>query len=67
MLAVTLAGVRVGDVQVDLEGQGRLQFSSKKAPFPASFPEPEVGSTIRIGDVFAAELRDATTNEKKQQ
>jgi hypothetical protein len=65
VLAVTLAGVHVGDVQVDAQGAGRLQFSSKKAPFPASFPEPEVGSAIKLGDVFAAQLLDASSNGKK--
>ena len=67
VLAVTLGDVHVGDVQVDAAGTGRLQVSSKKAPLPASFPEPEVGSKIRVGDLFAGELRDANTSEKRQQ
>lgn len=65
-LAVTLASVHVGDVQVDAAGTGRLQFSSKKESFPTSFPEPEVGSTIKVGELFAGELRDANTSEKRQ-
>jgi hypothetical protein len=66
VLPVTLADVHVGDITVDLEGVGRLLLSTKKGPLPASFPEPEVGAKVKVGDLFAGELKTATTNEKKQ-
>ena len=67
VLAVTLASVHVGDVAVDATGVGRLQLSTKKAPLPASFPDPEVGSTIKVGDLFSGELRDASSKEKDKE
>jgi len=66
VLAVTLAGVHVGDVAVDTTGVGRLQLSTIKGPLPASFPDPEVGSAIKVGDLFAGELRDASAKKSKQ-
>ena len=57
---VTLDGVRVGDLVLDEEGEGRLEYSTKRPwPFPASFPEPRPGSVVQVGDLFRYELRDA--------
>ena len=57
---VSLDGVHVGDMSVDVEGQGKLKFSTKKSPpFPAAFPEPHAGSVVRVGDLFQGELVDA--------
>jgi len=68
-LAVALDGVGVGDVQVDLEGQGRLRFSTKKPPlFPTAFPaEPKAGSQIRVGDLFTGPLMDEAAQATHQE
>jgi len=59
-LPVELAGVAVGSLTIDVEGQGRLKFSNKKPPpFPAGFPEPTAGAAIHIGDLFAGTLQEA--------
>jgi|SRR5262245_6598665 len=57
--AVSLDDVRVGDLAIDLEGKGKLKYSTKEAlPFPAGFPTPKGGSKVRIGEIFAGEFRD---------
>lgn len=56
--AVMLDQVHVGDLTLDGEGCGVLEFSSKRpAPFPASFPELRPGSKVRLGDLYQGELR----------
>jgi hypothetical protein len=57
--AVTLDGVHVADLSLDVEGRGRLKFSTKEpAPFPDVFPEPREGSVVQVGDLFRQELQD---------
>jgi len=59
-LAVTLDGVALGNLAIDVEGQGRIKFSTKKPPpFPDAFREPKAGTPFRIGDLFAGTLQDA--------
>jgi hypothetical protein len=58
--AVTLDGVPVGELLVDLEGAGKLKYSTKEPPpFPAAFPEPHAGSTVLVGELFSGKLEDA--------
>ncbi len=58
--AVLLDDVSVGNLSVDLEGKGKLKFSTKEGmPFPVGFPAPRGGSRIRIGEIFSGELRNA--------
>lgn len=56
---VTLDGVHVADLSVDLAGKGKVEFSTLSGDtFPAGFPEPRPGSSIEIGRLFKGELRD---------
>jgi hypothetical protein len=57
--AVSVDGFHVGDLRIDLEGEGKLAFSTKNGmPFPEGFPEPHAGSRVEVGDVFRGELLD---------
>jgi hypothetical protein len=57
--AVTLDGVHVADLDIDLDGKGKVKFSTKELPpFPDTFPEPHAGSVVQVGDLFRQELRD---------
>lgn len=57
--AVTLDGVALGELVVDFEGQGKLEFSTKELPpFPADFPEPHVDSAFQIGTLASGKLED---------
>lgn len=59
VLAVSVDGVHVGDLKVDVEGEAKLAFSSMKGtPFPEGFPEPHAGSRVRVGDALDGELLD---------
>jgi hypothetical protein len=56
---VTLDGVHIADLSVDLGGKGKVEFSTLSgAPFPDGFREPRPGSSIEIEGLFKGELRD---------
>lgn len=56
---VTLDGVYVGDLVIDVEGAGKLKFSTKeRPPFPADFPEPRPDSQVQVGELFSGKLQD---------
>jgi HlyD family secretion protein len=51
-LRVLVDGKDVAGITLDAAGNGELDWSTKKAPFPASFPENAgPGSTVRVGDL----------------
>lgn len=56
---VSLDGVHVADLSVDLAGKGKVEFSTLSgAPFPEGFHEPRAGSSVVIEGLFKGELRD---------
>ena len=57
--AITLDGVHIADLNVDLAGKGKLEFSTLRGvPFPHEFQEPRVGSAIEIEGLYKGELHD---------
>lgn len=57
---VSIDGIPVGDLVIDLEGRGKLKFSTKEPPpFPADFPEPHVDSSFQVGELVSGKLQDA--------
>jgi hypothetical protein len=67
VLPVIVAGVNVGSITIDANGNGSLVFSTKPngttiLPFPANFPTLAANSTITVGTIlsgtFAAEGDD---------
>ncbi|MCI0588613.1 MAG: hypothetical protein L0323_17415 [Planctomycetes bacterium] len=63
--AITLDGVEVGRVVTDLDGEAELELTARDGnAFPASFPEPRVDSTVKIGAL--AELRLAKLEKVTQ-
>ncbi len=54
VLDVVIDGTVVGQVQVDAQGEGRLELSSQpgedESPLPDNFPGIQSGSTITVGD-----------------
>ena len=57
---VRLAGVAIGQLEIDDEGEGKLEFSTKEGlAFPDGFPDLEAGAEIEIGDLFVGRLDDA--------
>lgn len=62
---VELAGVAVGDISVEADGKGKLEFSEQeRTPFPADFPALEPGATVRIGALFSGRL-ESRLGERK--
>ena len=57
---VTLDGVRIGEVTIDAEGEGKLGVSDEgsESRFPENFVEPKVGSVIKVGDIFEGPLQE---------
>ncbi len=56
---VSLEGVHVGDLNVDLGGKGKLLLSTREGRgFPADFPEPRAGSVVQVGELFRGAFRD---------
>jgi hypothetical protein len=56
---IWIDGVPVGELVIDVEGQGKLKYSSKKPPaFPDGFPEPRPGALVQIGELFRGSLAD---------
>ena len=67
VLPVIVAGINVGSITIDANGNGSLVFSTKPngttvLPFPANFPTLAANSTITVGTIlsgtFAAEGDD---------
>jgi len=57
--AVTIDGAPVGELVVDIEGSGKLKYSSKEPPpFPPDFTEPRAGAHVQVGELFRGELED---------
>jgi hypothetical protein len=53
VLAVTVDGARIGDLRIDLDGEGELEFDGG---FPATLAEPRAGSIVRVGDLIEITL-----------
>ncbi len=62
--SVVVGGVRVGTLQTDDRGRGRLQFelNDNSKPFPANFPRVTVGTEVKVGNqlagIFARDSND---------
>jgi hypothetical protein len=55
--AVTVGGVAVGELSIEDDGKGKLEYSSRKGrPFPAGFVDPTAGTALQIGTAFSGEL-----------
>jgi hypothetical protein len=56
---VKIDGTKVGDLNVDLAGKGKLVYSTLEGePFPAGFQAPHAGSTVEVGEIYRGALRD---------
>jgi hypothetical protein len=56
---VSLDGVRIGELSVDSDGKGKLEFSDVEgSPFPAGFPQIGADSSIQVGELFSGKLQD---------
>jgi len=54
---VLLDGVEVGALRVDSEGEGELEIEEDEfVKFPEDFPDPKVGSIVKVGHLFETEL-----------
>ena len=61
---VSIDGVQVGELEVDVEGEGKLKYSTKKPPaFPSDFPELRAGALVQVGELFRGPLADALAPE----
>jgi hypothetical protein len=50
---VQLAGKRVGTLQTDERGRGRLEYSDEDGDFPPDFPHVRDGDVVEVGSVLA--------------
>lgn len=59
---VYVDGVLVGQITIDEEGEGELEFSSghhgDDEAFPANFPELQPGTTIVVGSILSGQLSE---------
>ncbi len=56
---VRLDGVLLGQVEVDSDGEGKLEFNEAEGgSLPAGFPEPKARSVVQVGDLFKGEMND---------
>ena len=54
---VTIAGRALATLEVDDDGEGKLQLSSRKGQaFPAGFVDPSAGTALQIGTLFTGPL-----------
>lgn len=59
VLPVSVDGVQVGEITVDADGEGELEYSSETdegAPFPANFPVIAEGSVVTVGSILSGTI-----------
>lgn len=70
-LPITLDGVEVGQITLNEDGEGELEYSdeigAKKPhpPLPPNFPVPKHGSVLKIGNAYEVVLQEITDPQKK--
>jgi hypothetical protein len=64
---VEIDGVAVGEITIEEDGEGELEFSSEADEvFPTDFPDLKVGSTVKVGDRFEAKFEPKPASEAPQ-